>query len=287
MRRLYILILLPCLLGLMGCSKKLTFEPEHQLVVIQGYLYAGEPIKDIRLTSALELGSLDSVAPPINDAQVQLIKDGICYLLIPDRRKKGYYRYSEEDCPDCPPVDLTVETGDVFKLEVLYFGKVATAETVVPPPPGGIRTFPEILTVSNESYTGSREFRAGGVFTEDTAVAVTVSWEDDGKSLYFVSLEHKELRPSPIDPDFPFDRPGKFISAPIAGDHFPVGWSNITHYGKYLVKVYRINQEYADFYLTRNQDTRDLNEPLTNVGNGLGIFTAFNSAGIFFSVEKE
>ncbi|MFC1529786.1 hypothetical protein ACFL6R_03610 [Gemmatimonadota bacterium] len=57
----------------------------------------------------------------------------------------------------------------------------------------------------------------------------------------------------------------------------------LTHYGEHLVRIYRINQEYADLYGSRQQDTRDLNEPLTNIQNGLGVFSAFNSTEFTFS----
>lgn len=61
---------------------------------------------------------------------------------------------------------------------------------------------------------------------------------------------------------------------------------SITHYGLHRVRVYRVNQEYADLYDTRQQDSRDLNEPLTNIVNGLGIFSAFNSNEIYFTAVK-
>ncbi len=295
MKRLYYLTVLPCLIGIMGCSGKSSFVPESNQVVVQGYLYAGKPVRDIRLTSTLGLGSLDTDAPPINDAVVRLIKNGDCYQLRPPYRfSDGYYSFSNRiispgDCPggECPGDELTVEEGDFFILEVLHYDKVATAETVVPPPPADIGVFPDSLSVSESSYPGTGEFSSGGPFIDDPNIAVTVSWQDDGSSMYYVILESKDTYSSPIDPDYPFGSPAIFVSSPVAGDRFPIGWINITHYGRYLVTVYRLNQEYADMYLTRNQDTRDLNEPLTNVENGLGIFTALNSSEIFFYVKPE
>jgi len=61
----------------------------------------------------------------------------------------------------------------------------------------------------------------------------------------------------------------------------------MTHLGKHRVKVYRVNQEYADLYQSRNQDSRDLNEPLTNIVNGLGVFSAFNSDSVFFELKQQ
>jgi hypothetical protein len=51
--------------------------------------------------------------------------------------------------------------------------------------------------------------------------------------------------------------------------------------------VYRINQEYADLYRTRQQDSRDLNEPLSNVVNGLGVFSAFNGVSSMLVVRRQ
>ena len=38
-----------------------------------------------------------------------------------------------------------------------------------------------------------------------------------------------------------------------------------------------MNQEYADLYEGRVQDSRDLNEPPSNILGGLGVFSAFAS----------
>jgi hypothetical protein len=53
------------------------------------------------------------------------------------------------------------------------------------------------------------------------------------------------------------------------------------------VRVYRVNKEYADLYRSRQQDTRSLNEPLTNVQNGLGVFSAFASDSVAVFVVLE
>ena len=59
------------------------------------------------------------------------------------------------------------------------------------------------------------------------------------------------------------------------------------HQGLESPRVYRINQEYADLYGSRQQDSRDLNEPLTNNRNGLGVFSAFNSQAVYFYARAE
>jgi len=286
MKYLYGFLILACLAIISGCSDKLTFEPEHHLVVVQAYLYAGKEVEDVLVTSTLGLGSTDTIPPPISEAQVQLVKNGLCYMLQPSWYKKGYYIYTG-DCPECPVGDLTVEEGDEFTLEVIYYDKVATATTVVPPPPAGVEITPDTLSVSAASYPGTGEFSPGGFMAEDPNTALTVSWEDDGNSMYYVTLENKFLLAEPIVPDYPFHYTPKFASAPFTGGNFSIGWINITHYGSYRLQVYKLNREYLEMYLSQSQDSRDLNEPLTNVDNGLGIFTALNSATVYFQVEKQ
>jgi len=289
MRYLLGFLMLACLAITTVCSDRLTFKPERPLVVVQAYVYAGQPVEDILVTSTLGLGSTDTVPPPITDAQVQLVINGVCYLLQPLWWNKGYYFYpcdGPED-PETPVGELIVKEGDVVTLEVLYYGKVATATTVVPPPPAGVEITPGTLSVSAASYPGTGEFSPGGLFIEDPNNALTVSWEDDGNSMYYVTLENKYIFTDPILPNYPFNRPPKFASAPFTGGHFSIGWTNITQYGDYRLMVYRLNREYLEMYLSRSQDSRDLNEPLTNVENGLGIFTALNSSTVYFRVEKQ
>ena len=81
--------------------------------------------------------------------------------------------------------------------------------------------------------------------------------------------------------------PMRFISAPGSSNEYQVNRFMITHYGDHLVRVYHVNQEYADLYISRQQDSRDLNEPLSNIDNGLGVFSAFNSSSVTFRAYAE
>lgn len=60
-----------------------------------------------------------------------------------------------------------------------------------------------------------------------------------------------------------------------------------TQYGTHKVTIYHVNEEYALLYETSTQDSRDLNEPYTNINNGLGIFSGFASQEVYFEVIKQ
>ncbi len=254
------------LLLLTSCSDGTITGPETTGVVIRACLYTGEAVTDIRISEPLPLGSEETVMPPVNDAEVSLLKDGITYLLVPSAGDSGYYHY--------PGSDLSVGSGDHFELHVVVGGQTATARTVVPEPP-------ENVTASQDSVLIPVSFTPGQQLELDE---LTLTWNEVEGALWYVVIENIEDDPEPVESDFRFGggRPGMFISPPTTQNTYRVRAMTLTHYGTHRARVYRINQEYADLYSTRQQDSRDLNEPLTNITNGLGVFSAFSSREVTF-----
>jgi hypothetical protein len=230
--------------------------------VVQAYLYAGEPATEIRITHTLPVGSTDSVAPPINNAEVVLIKEGGRYLLVPTPGESGYYHY--------PGEDLVVTVGDIFDLEVTVQGVTATARTIVPPLPDGVN-----LSATRVQVDGhwARE-------------PVLVHWSNPGRNWYFVTHRNIESQPEQIFEGTVIIRPGLIISEPTNADSTLISQYTMRHYGRYEVNVHRVNEEYVQLYMSLEQDTRDLNEPVTNINDGIGIFTAFSRRETFFELVK-
>ena len=79
----------------------------------------------------------------------------------------------------------------------------------------------------------------------------------------------------------------RFVSDPTQNDSQIIIGAGLRNYGTHEVRVYHVNQEYADLFENSDQDSRDLNEPPSNIENALGIFTAFASEKVFFEVVEE
>jgi hypothetical protein len=254
-----------------GCSEGTPMEPDADLLVVRAYLYAGQPVSDIQLTGTLPLGSADSIAPPVNDASVALVKEGRRYPLERSAGDSGYYRYAG--------ADLAVLAGDRFDLVVQHRGRTVTAHTTVPVAPQAVALSRDTMMIpENPDFT----------FLRGDSSRVSVSWTGATAALWYVVVENLEANPEPIVlPNAPFNRARqRFIAPPTEANAFTIGVMNLTHYGRHRVTVYRINEEYAGLYRTRQQDSRDLNEPLTNIVNGLGIFSAFHGAATTLVVTK-
>lgn len=253
------------ILFLFGCTDDSSLIPDSNLVVVQAYLYAGEPIEDIRLTSTLPIDADTAVAPPLNDADVVLIKEGQRFDLIASPGDSGYYHY--------PGNELSAHTDDLFRIEITYNDELISAETLVPEAPDSVLLSDDELNVPT-------------TFDPDLMdEGIELTWKNENNALFFVVIDNLENDPQEIDYGMPSRPARRFISQPINRDSYIIRSRSVTHLGQHRVKLYRINQEYADLYESREQDSRDLNEPLTNIENGLGVFSAFNSDSVFFRVN--
>jgi hypothetical protein len=260
-----------CLL-LAGCEGAKLLPPVNELVVVRGYLQANAPFSGLNISSTLDLGSPDTVGPPVRDAVVHIIRGETCYELI--HRSRGDYGSPVNPyTPDCPDCGLMMNAGDTINLEVFHFGKIATASTVIPPQPQNL------TMLSSQVVTPSV---AEGAPTGD---AFEISWELEGEYWFYLELSRSGSLHQPVDGgEAVFGYIPSQKTELINSRRFVVTWDMLPYYGKWRVKVVAVSREYVELYLTRNQDSRDLNEPVSNVTNGLGIFTAINSDQLDFNV---
>jgi hypothetical protein len=268
MREIVLLGLVASLAALSGCDSASPLLPERVLLVVRAYLYAGEPVADVQLTSTFALTSNASTGRPINDAKVSLEKAGKIYPLVASPGDSGYYHYAGND--------LSVQAGDRFKISVEYNGQIITGETVIPAPPQNITLSQnEILIDTNTPF--------------DTS-SITISWQGE-ETFYFVVVETLEASPTPIDqspfPGGPREQLKTLRSRPIRENRFSIQRVDLIYFGEHRAKVYKVNREYANLYAFGQQDSRHLNEPETNIKNGLGVFAGFSSAAVGFVVRQK
>jgi hypothetical protein len=275
------------LTGFVSCEDDAVYTPDERFV-LQAYLYANEPVSNVKVNYAIPLTSSDSVGAPINNAEITLYKNDVAYNLV-SSSDTGTYHY--------PGNDLIINTGETFYIEATVDNKMVSATTTVPDSPKGVKMSTdriELPEVTVDPYTGRPDMYAlREILGVQGSVQLEVIWDNLEGDLHFVVIENAEDDQESIFPDMG----GKFgqigrgafqrITYPTRESSYQINFREIKYWGKYVVKVYRVNQEYADLYDNLEQDSRDLNEPPTNIKNGLGIFSAFNSQTVYFEVVKE
>jgi hypothetical protein len=128
----------------------------------------------------------------------------------------------------------------------------------------------------------------GGTFVRLTSAdSVIVSWDNPSQLPYYVVVESDDSTLQPLSSDTLGNFNRRFVTEPTTNNYYRVPQGDFNYIGKYKITLYRVNQEYVNLYASREQDSRSLNEPLTNVQNGLGIFTAFASDSTFVNVELQ
>ena len=264
-------------IALAGCDGDLGFlVPDPDIFVIQGYLFTDEPVTAVTVTGVLPIDAdTTEVAAPISDAAITLLRAGERFDLVATVGEPGHYHY--------PGSDLDIRVGDVFQLEATVAGRMATAETVVPAPPTGVALSPDSLVAP--TFGGGGPGRPPGGFG-GLAAGITVRWLNPGNELHFLVIDNIETDPEILPTTEIFSRfARRIISQPTASDSSVVRLLTLTHFGDHRVKVYRVNDEYADLYRGLQQDSRDLNEPPSNIHGALGVFSAFSADSAFFAVR--
>lgn len=161
-----------------------------------------------------------------------------------------------------------------------YFEKDISSSVTVPLPPDDFR-----LIGSNTIVYDPKEDNS------NNNTEVKIKWENQDKN-YF-SYVTKNIEEDPVKATTGGSSLGLLLGlgfqmeGPVQTDSMTVTPYALTHYGRHDVILYRLNQEYINLYKSEEQDSRNLNEPPTNITNGLGIFTAFNSDTLRVVFRKE
>ncbi len=276
----HIIILIPFLLIFASCEKTSVSDFDN-LLVLEGYLFQDEKVDSIHLSKCLSFASEDTVYTPVNDAEISIIWNNSKYLL--GNTGNGYYSYHGSD--------LFINEGDTYSIEVLYNGQITTSTTIVPKKTSINNLINNVIAIDTVFTFGPPQF------TETDQEGLEIIWSNPDNRYFYVIIESADSASPGIemgvgDGMFGGMRPPqnmmfRFRSEPFISDRYFINSRILEKYGKHVVKVYSVNEEYANLYENRSQDSRNLSEPVTNVQNGLGIFTAFSYAEEIFYVKNK
>lgn len=253
-------------------------EAESENYVVEAYLFSGEAVTDIKIKKLIPLTEPEGESAIIKTAIVTIMKSDKSFPLS-FNPATGKYRYEG--------IDLEILPLDVLDLEVDVNGRISTASTIVPETPVGIQISKTEMVIP--------EIEGIGDFIGNDPLAdaeLTVSWSNPDNELFYTVIEFRSNLLIPILPgeiqeivdgileDF------AIITSPTTDTTLMVNGALLPSYGPYVVKIYKVNKEFADLYESDIQDSRDLNEPPGNIINARGIFSAFASDSISFQIVK-
>lgn len=270
MSKSYLVISLLSLISF-SCEEVPEFDINDSVPVVEAYLYAGRPVTDVRITEVVPFGS-DQVERTLSGLAIAIEWNGQRFPLIEE--SPGAYRYLGED--------LQVLEGEEYGFHFEYNDGVVLSSTMVPSKPENMTLGQDVLALP-QIETGRDILE----FIQNDDLTVLVEWENNAGNYYFLVIKNLETVPESIDLNNVFDFNFEFVSRPTQNDFFTlVPFVHYTQFGTHRIILYRVNEEYALLYETLEQDSRDLNEPFTNITNGVGIFTAFASDTLYLEIEE-
>jgi len=272
---MYLLGLMPLLSGCF--ESELVFENQYEPVV-EAYLYVGKQVENVGLSSMISFGDDSQGGDAITDAQMDLESESDSWVLAHNDSLPGSYFLDE--VPEMIP-------GDTFRLSIEINGEGLSAVTVIPDAP------PAVTLSSGTVYIPKVEDMRDFMSVE-MPDPVELSWDNPEARYYFLDIQNIESYPLSIMPDPPDDRPAppggfafQMITEPTNNNFYSIDLRQLEYFGTHRIVFTSVNEEYVYLYNSLNQDTRELNEPFSNVENGLGIFTAFNSDTLYLEVVPD
>ncbi len=272
----YFLLLLPCML--FSCLEETTRTPNF---VVEGFIVAGEPVDDIKIKQISPLLSEDVTSDPITNAQVVISRDDSSFPLLYNATSTRY-EYLE--------TDLVIEERETYGLTINIGNREANATTLVPDRPTGLSLSGNQLVIPTLSFGFQLREEITRLFEEER---LSLTWDEVSGQSFFVVIESQV---DELDPILPAQIPEeatellssfRFISEPSETGSFEIIGVALETYGPHVAKVFTVNEEYVELFNSLEQDSRDLNEPPSNVSQALGIFTAFAVDSVAFEVIRQ
>ncbi len=274
MMRLETFLLAVLLMVVVSCEDVPEFNVGDTVPVVEAFIYANQPVDQVILKEVIPFGS-DDEEVLISGAQPYILYNSQQYPLLEFNDQPGRYYY--------PGDDLSIEVGENYRFSFIYEAEEVFGTTAVPTPPVGLALSDTLVSVPQ--ITEVRDLRD---LRNNDALALNVEWENLNSDYHYLVIENIEDNPEPIDLNNVLRFNFEFVSSPTRDPAFTIlPFIHYTQFGAHRVVVYRVNEEYALLYESLEQDSRDLNEPFSNITNGVGIFSAFSSDTVYFEIEKQ
>ncbi len=297
--------ILPALL-LIACGKA-TMEPSNSgfesKIVIEGFLAAGNPIKDIRITRNVPVGTdlnnTNLISDP-NTTQVLLTNetDNITYDLAFHSTNNGslddYYWY-------CTDNSVLVENDKTYSIQVsaVIDGKTLNASSTTTVPSATFK-------IADINYT-ELQYRQKDENNEVLEFMVTFD-HAVGSDFYMMVVNAMDAE---LD-SFIYDNPIEKLDEQDVIDHyndyideynyiiniddtpgqtdFRVWWSDLWFYGRHQINLMVVDENYGKFidtYEDVQEDDGNFHEPIFAIeGDGIGVFGSFVADTTWITVTR-
>ncbi len=254
----------------------ISCEPENPIIqnvynlpVIESFITAQSDSIIISIKEMIPYNGneTDTVSKPLTDLAVYLIKENEYYFLSEKAGETGQYFILKDS--------IGLYEGDSLSFECEISNFLISGKTWIPTKPTSVKISSNVLY-----------YEVGSPGSMMNSSSLILSWDNPTNNFYYVSMKNIEENPELVN-DMLADAPPRSQAPPSKADQFEIRGRNISYFGTYEVIVYHVNQEFADLFDNPAMNSVSINEPPSNIKNGLGIFTGFSADTVYFEVKKQ
>ena len=275
-KSIYLLSLLIFLLFACENENQSIENIETKTAVVEAYLYNGQSVDSLKITQSFSYSQLDTVVITLDGLDIILSESNKQHSLT--SIGNGIYQNSE----------MTIEQDKNYRLEFEWEGAIITSETYIPIKKEAHLSLtqvhlPKIILGAN-----------GGGSTTGTTDPIEITWDNSEGDYYYIVIKNIESNPEYVNENVAAailenggDTRFILITEPKISDFYAIDTRReLTQYGTHQIIVFRVNPEYAALYKSSGNSSLSLEQPPTNVENGLGIFTGVSSDTLYLEVNK-
>jgi hypothetical protein len=240
---------------LLSCQKTSNTISDYDRPVVESYLVPGKAIQ-VKVYYQKYLDDTIQYGYPIPKLKLK-ISDGTNTVQLVESNP-GIYVYTDSSF---------IKEKKSYSLSFDYANKTITAKTTVPDKPAGFSA-----SSTQQEVVG---FTPGST-TTTVFQPVTFSWNNPSQQYYMIVYKNVTLNPDPVNSgDTVAYKDREVIVGQVSS--FETQRLNFAYLGNYKVLLFHINKEYSDALNSSGTTSLNLTNPVTNVVNGLGIFTAMQA----------
>ena len=250
-----------CLLIISGCSKENDNPTFEDMPIVEGYLYAGQPL-EIKISRQVPY-AYDAVysSDNIDSLSVNVFDGNLYYDLIPI----GDGKYTNTN------IDLS--QFNTLEVKFKFNNAAVSAKTIIPEKPKNFVSSASTIYVSDD------------ILTLNNPDELEFSWDNPDASYYFLLIENMESNPTSIFDNENISNINQlFKLTPTQSDHYSMKTRRFSYYGNHRIILYHINPDVAALYEESDNTSQNIINPPSEIENGFGIFSGINADTLYVNV---
>jgi hypothetical protein len=259
-------VLILMLGGLTSCKKPNNSTAGVNRPVVEGYLVPGTKTL-VKIYYQKYLDDTITYGYPITGLKLSL-SDGTTTVQLAEGTP-GNYTWNDS---------TFIKTGKTYSLSFNYQGAIISAKTTVPDKPAGFKASDTLQLVN---------YRAPGAqFNTEVFTPTNFTWTSPASWYYLMVFKNTSTYFVPTNSN---STTAYHDSEVLVGQtaFFETQPTSFAFTGQYKILLYHINQEYNDAINSGGGTSLSLTNPVTNVVNGLGIFTSMQADTLNLDVKLQ